>query len=140
MLEAWFLFVKENFWGLLLVAVALIIVLSLVKTVVKWVILLLIVVGVYLYGANFVGNIQQLVQQAAQGTMEQASRLIVEEIKHADYKVDKEGNYTITSSKMTLSGRLGSNEAILEIIGQKIPIQLDEALRTAISQMANEKK
>lgn len=140
MLEAWFLFVKENFWGLLLVAVALIIVLSLVKTMVKWVILLLIVVGVYLYGANFVGNIQELVQQAAQGTMEQAIQLIIEEMKHAEYKVDKEGNYTITSNKMTLSGRLGSNEAILEIIGQKIPIQLDEALRKAISQMANEKK
>lgn len=139
-MDAWLLFVKENFWGLLIVAIALVILLSIVKTMVKWVILLLVVVGIYLYGANFVANIQDIGNQAVQFTKEQAIRLIIEEAKKADYALHEDGTYTITSEKMKLTGKVGANEATLEIYGQKIPIQVDQTLKAVIDQLSKQKK
>ncbi|MBE3555206.1 MAG: hypothetical protein IMW85_09545 [Thermicanus sp.] len=139
-MEAWLLFVKENFWGLLIVAIGLIIVLSIVKTMVKWVIVILVLVGVYLYGANFVANVQDLGKQAAQYTKEQAVKLLIEEAKRAEYTLNKDGTYTIRSDRITLSGKIGSNEAILSILGQQFPIQLDETLKKVIQEIETGKK
>ncbi|CCQ95186.1 conserved hypothetical protein [[Clostridium] ultunense Esp] len=139
-MEAWLLFIKENFWGLLIVAIGLIIVLSIVKTMVKWVIVILVLAGVFLYGANFVGNIQDFGKQAVQYTKEQAVKLLIEEAKRAEYTLNKDGTYTIRSDRITLSGKIGSSEATLSILGQQFPIQLDETLKKVIQEIETGKK
>ncbi|SFA95737.1 hypothetical protein SAMN05216312_102497 [Cohnella sp. OV330] len=112
--EAWKQFVTDH-WVLILIAVvALLVILNVVKTVLKWVLAAAIVVGVVVYGGYTVSDLKeiggQVVETATSAVKDEASKAMAEEAKKATYTLNPDGTYLVKSPNLELTGTPNSGE------------------------------
>lgn len=140
-MEALQSFALENWLWLVIAAIGLIIVINVVKTVIKWAIVIIVVGGILIYGFNYdVGTLKNLSENAVNYTKEQAMKSLLNEAVNATYEVDGNGNYTVKTKSATLRGKVGAEQAELEIMGQKFTINVDQALKVFIDQIKEKKQ
>lgn len=118
----------QDRWYILIGAiVVLFIVMKVVKTVVKWVIIIAVLVIVFGYGASYIGDIKAKVT-------DQALQVISSGGKDAVYKKNEDGTFTITAKNITLVGKPGSNDVKVKAFGQSVTLKIDQTLQTFIDQ------
>jgi hypothetical protein len=124
----------------LLIAGALIvmfIVIKIVKTIMKWVIVIGLAAALLFYGANYVGELKELSSKVIDYSKEEAIKALVGQAKEAEYTESPDGTYKVSARHIELTGQIGSDEAKINFYGQTFDIKLDETLRAIVEQLKN---
>ena len=136
-MEQWSTFLADRWYVLLIAFLVLVFVLKLVKTVVKWVLVLVIAAGVLYYGYNYTDNLDQMaktVTAAVSDTFkEQAMKLMVEEAKDATYTDNGDKTFTITTKSIRVEGKKGANEVKVTFLKQTFTVKA-EMIQTFIDE------
>jgi len=135
-MDQWISFVQDK-WVILLVAlVAVIVVISIVKTVAKWIVALVIVAAVIFYGANYTDadSIKTIGDKIVNDVKDQALNAFVNDVKEAKYEANKDGSFTVTSKNVKVEGKAGDKTVKVTILGQTFSMDADSAVQTFIDQ------
>lgn len=114
-------FLKEN-WMLLAVAVvALFLVVSLLKTVMKWVIVIGIVIGVALYSGYTIDDLNKVVttvtDDALQTLKDQAMNAMKKEAQNAKFTQHNDGTYSIKTDNLEITGKKNEDKVNVSFRG-----------------------
>jgi hypothetical protein len=129
-------FLQEQWMIIAIALVVLIVVVKLVKTAIKWAIILLIVAGIFVYGANYkdtLTSIKDAVVENAGGALsdavkEQAANAIRNEAKDATYTANADGSFTVKSKTIQVDGKPGSDTVKVTIAGQSFNMKTVDAV------------
>lgn len=135
-------FLQDQWYVAAIAVIVLLVVVKLVKTVVKWVVILAIIAGVLVYGSNYkdtLSNIKDTVSQAAGSAVarevqDQAAKAITNEAKEAKYTKNADGSYTIRTKTIQLDGKPGSTDVKVTVAGQSFNLKADAAVQAFIDQ------
>ncbi|WNS47091.1 hypothetical protein [Paenibacillus sp. MMS20-IR301] len=112
--EVWSQFIRENWLVIVIALVLLFAVINLVKTVVKWAIVILIVVGLFIYSGVTMDQIGDAVNKVADGTVNtlksEAQEVMLKEAKEAVYTSNGNGTFTITTPNLEVKGAAGEDK------------------------------
>jgi hypothetical protein len=129
-------FIQDRWFVVVAAVVVLLVVIKIVKTVMKWVLVLAIVAGLLFYGANYMDQIKQVggeILQNAKGDLrDEALKALAGE--DAAYKQNADGSFTIVKGNVQLEGKAGSNEVKITFMGQSVTLKVDDALKALIEQ------
>lgn len=122
-------------------------VVKLVKTAVKWAIMIAIVAGLLVYGANYkdtLTNIKDAVVENAGAAIadtvkEKAAQAIRDEAKEAKFTSNPDGSFTIKSKTIQVDGIPGENTVKVTVAGQSFNMNVVDALQTYIDQAKQNK-
>lgn len=110
--QVWTDFLQQNWLVIVIALVVLFIVLNLVKTMVKWVLAIVIVAGLLIYSGISIEKIGEVVTTVKDETVDtlksEAMNMMLKEAKDAKYTQNKDGAYTITTPNMSMKGETGS--------------------------------
>lgn len=135
MSEQWLLFVQEKWWILAIAAVALIVIVSVVKTVIKWVAVIAIIVGVLLYGSTYKDELTAMSGRMLAEAKDLAYQAILEQALNATYESHEDGTYTVYTDSVRVEGEEGSNEITLYWKDMKVgTFQIDDTIRAFMEQ------
>ncbi len=134
-LEAWKQFAIDH-WVLIAVAiVALVIVVNVVKTLMKWVLVAAIVIGVAVYGGYSVNDLKEVGSKVSSAILDDAISAMAGEAKDAKYTLNEDGTYTVETKNITLSGVANSGEVKVTYRGVTFPtVPLEGAVREFVVQ------
>lgn len=135
-------FVQDQWYIVAIAVIVLFIVVKMVKTMVKWVIILVVVAGVLVYGSNYketLTSIKDTVVDAATSTVaqkvkDQALNAIKSEAKEAEFTKNADGSFTIKSKTVKLEGRPDAADVKVTIAGQSFNMKVDKAVQAFIDQ------
>lgn len=130
-------FVQDRWFIIVVVIIAILIIVKVMKSVIKWLFILALAAAILIYGSNYTGEIKDIGAKIAEYTKEEAVKAFMGEAENAIYEVTEDGGYIVTSGSFTLEGKGGSSEAVLSFKGQSITIQLDDVLRAFIEGAKN---
>lgn len=89
-------------------------VINLVKTVLKWAIVIVIVVGLFIYGGVTMDQIGNAVNKVADGTVStlksEAQEVMLKEAQDAKYTSGEDGTFTITTPNIEMKGKTGEDK------------------------------
>ncbi|TJY39813.1 hypothetical protein E5161_17880 [Cohnella pontilimi] len=115
--EAWLQFLQDH-WVVAVVAVLAIFVVSkVVKTVVKWVLIAAIVVGIVAYGGYSINDLQEVGSKVTSDLKDQAIKAMAGEADKARYRDNGDGTYTVETPNLQLSGVPNSGEVEVKFRG-----------------------
>lgn len=134
-------FVQDQWLVIAGAVIVLLLVVKLVKTAIKWAVILAIVAGVLVYGANYkdtLTSIKDAVVETATSTVadsikQQAADAIKNEAKEAKFTSNPDGSYTIKSKSVQVEGKPGSDTVKVTIAGQTFNMKAD-ALQAFVEQ------
>jgi hypothetical protein len=128
----------QDRWVVVVVAfVVLAIVIRIVKTVLKWVIVIAVIGGLIYYGATYTDRLKTIGEDVAAAAKEAAGELKEKALsglagKDAKYTDNGDGTYTVTSGNIRLDGTKGSDKVKITVGGVSAELSLDAALNKAI--------
>ncbi|MRN56505.1 hypothetical protein [Paenibacillus monticola] len=112
--EVWSQFIRENWLVIVIALVILFAVINLVKTVLKWAIVIVIVVGLFIYGGVTMDQIGNAVNKVADGTVStlksEAQEVMLKEAQDAKYTSGEDGTFTITTPNIEMKGKAGEDK------------------------------
>lgn len=131
-------FLAERWFVIAAALVILFIVIAVVKTVIKWVIVLALLAGLFFYGASYKEQLLELGStvgaKVAEEAKAQAMSVIAEEAKDAKYTVHPDGSYTVTTKSVKLDGRPGESSVQVTFMNQTFTWNLDDMTKALIEQ------
>jgi hypothetical protein len=129
-------FIQERWFVVVAAIIVLFIVIKIVKTVMKWILVLAIVAGVLFYGANYVDQIKEvgggILQDAKSSLRDEALKALAGE--DASYKQNEDGSFIIVKGNIQLEGKSGSSDVKITFMGQSVTLKADDALKALIEQ------
>lgn len=122
--------------------VALFLVVKLVKTVMKWVIVLGIVAAMLFYGATYLDQIKEVSGSVVGDIKGNIAQEAVKALAGEDvtYQKNADGSFVISKNGVQLKSKVGSNEAEITIAGQSVTLKIDETLKALIEQVQQNAK
>ncbi|MBP1154340.1 MULTISPECIES: hypothetical protein [unclassified Paenibacillus] len=134
-------FLAERWFVIAAALVILFVVITVVKTVMKWVIVLALLAGLFFYGASYKDQLLELGStvgaKVAEEAKAQAMSVITEEAKDAKYTVNPDGSYSVTTKSVKLDGRPGESSVQVTFMNQTFTWNLDDITRALIEQAKN---
>lgn len=119
--EGWKQFLTDHWILIAVAALALIIILNVVKTMLKWVLALVVVAGVFIYGGYTVSDLKeiggQVVETATGAVKDEAAKAMADEARKATYTLNPDGTYLVKSPNLELSGTPNSGEVAVKFRG-----------------------
>ncbi|MFC3748007.1 hypothetical protein [Paenibacillus sp. GCM10012306] len=113
-IEVWSQFIRENWLVIVIALVLLFAVVNLVKTVLKWAIVVVIVVGLFIYSGVTMDQIGNAVNTVADSTLStlksEAQDVMLKEAKDAKYTSGGNGTFTITTPNLEVKGKAGEDK------------------------------
>jgi len=106
----WMQFVQDRWWLILIALVALLLVISFVKTVVKWLLVAVIVAVVLIYGANYKDELTTIGDKVVSEAKEQAFQALMASAGNAKYEEGKNGAFVVSTDTVRVEGKAGSDE------------------------------
>lgn len=135
-MESMMPFLQERWFVIAGGLIVLFLVIKIVKTVLKWALVLAILAGIVFYGASYTEQIKEvggrLLDDAKAAAYEEAVKALAGQ--GAVYKQNEDGSFSIAKGNVTLEGRAGSNEVKIGYGGQAITVNVDDALLALIEQ------
>ncbi|ASA26488.1 hypothetical protein [Paenibacillus donghaensis] len=138
-MEVWSQFIRENWLVIVIALVLLFAVVNLVKTVLKWAIVIIIVVGLFIYSGVTLDQIGDTVSKVTDGTVstlkKEAQEVMLNEAKEAKYTSGGDGTFTITSPNLEVKG--AANEDKVEVTFRGVSLgkwSITETTQTFIDQ------
>jgi uncharacterized membrane protein YkgB len=142
-MEQWTSFLQERWYMLVIAIVLLFVVIGLVKTVMKWILVLAILAGIVVYGYQYkdkFGDVKtSITDQVVSTAKDQAMKAAMNEAKEAKYTQNADGTYTIKSKSVQIDGKPGSNDAKVTFMGQSFNIKIDETVQRFVDQAKQNK-
>ncbi|MBB6730721.1 hypothetical protein [Cohnella zeiphila] len=134
-LDAWKQFATDH-WVLIVVAViVLIVVINVVKTLLKWVLVAAIVVGLAVYGGYSVNDLKEVGSKVTADLKDEAVKAMAGEASQATYKLNGDGTFTVTTPNLELSGVPNSGKVNVKFRGVSLGSwSMDGAVRELVAQ------
>ncbi|AKG37835.1 hypothetical protein [Paenibacillus durus] len=112
--QVWSQFIRENWLVIVIALVLLFAVVNLVKTVLKWAIVIVIIGGLLVYSGvtiDQIGNAVSKVKEETVGTLKnEAQQVMLKEARDAVYTANSDGTFTITTPNIEVKGRAGEDK------------------------------
>lgn len=107
--EVWLEFVRQNWLILLIALVAVLLVINVVKTMLKWAIAIVIVVALVVYSGVSIDQIQNTVtgvkDEAVAKLQSEALKMLKDESAQATFKKAADGSFTVQTPSLKLEGK-----------------------------------
>jgi hypothetical protein len=137
-MEQWIAFARDN-WPVIVIAVVVAIVLiRIVKSVLKWLLVLVIAAAVLIYGFNYAPEelmqAGSMLRDAVESTKEKAIGAVLGETGEARYEKTEDG-FLVEGERFTLKGKDGETGLILEYFGQQFVVEMNEQLRAFLEKV-----
>jgi hypothetical protein len=133
-------FLQERWYIIVAVIILLFIVVRIVKTVIKWVIVLALLGGLYFYGAIYKDQLINIGSAVTTEAKNQAIKIVTSEINDAQYKLNADGTFTVTTKSVSLDGKPGSSEVKVTFMNQTFTVQMSDVLNAVIEQAKKNSK
>lgn len=128
-------FARDNWWVILLAVVIAVVLIKIVKSVVKWLLVLAVAVAVLIYGFNYtpdeIKEAGSKLLEAVETTKEKALAAMLGDAEEAVFERTDDG-FRITGSRFTLEGKDGETTVALTYFGQEFTFELNEQIRAFI--------
>lgn len=119
--HVWIDFIKQNWLIIVVALVALLLIANLVKTVAKWVLILVIVAFLVVYSGislKDIGGAVTTVKDETMSTMKsEALNLMTNEAKDAKFKQNPDGSFVIATPNLEVSGEANSDKVKVSLHG-----------------------
>lgn len=139
--EQWLMFLQEKWWLILVAVIALFVIVSLVKTVLKWVLVVAIIGAVVMYGANYKDEIAAVSDQVLAEAKDQAFQAFAQHALNAEYEANADGTYAVFTESVRVEGKEGSQEVTVFWKGVKIgAFQIDATIEAFLQQAKDNAK
>ncbi|ANY74443.1 hypothetical protein BBD41_18770 [Paenibacillus ihbetae] len=140
--QVWMEFLKQNWLVIAIALIILFVVLNVVRTVIKWAIAVLIIVGLLVYSGISLDKIGEVVTTVKDETIDtvktEALNLMIKEAKEAKYTSNGDGTYSITAPNLELKGSSGSSEVEVTFRGVAVgKWDINDTIRTFINDAKN---
>ena len=135
LLERITIFLQDKWFVVLIALIALFVIIKIVNTVLKWILVLAIVIGLVAYGANYTGTIKDISGQIMNYTLDEVTKMVLGSSEAGEYREQEDGTFTIESSLFTIHGKKGSNEITVEFRGQTFTVKLNNPLQKYIEEV-----
>ncbi|WP_068773909.1 hypothetical protein [Paenibacillus sp. FJAT-26967] len=133
-MEAWIAFIQERWLLIAAAIIVLLVVISLVKTIIKWVLVIVIVGALLVYGANYKDTLQSVSGAALTEISSQAIKTIQDEAKDAKYTKNPDGTYTVGTKSVKIEGKDGSADVAITFMNRTFNVKADSAIQAFIDQ------
>ncbi|WP_246070689.1 hypothetical protein [Paenibacillus kobensis] len=131
--DTWQTFLQDNWLVLALALVALLVVVRIVKTFVKWALVAVILVGVVMYSGYTLDDVKSIGTKVTDSVKQEAIAAMAGEAKDATYTANDDGSFTVKTSNLELTGKPGEAEVEVKFRGTKIgSLKIDDTIRTLI--------
>ncbi|NOU92839.1 hypothetical protein GC093_06280 [Paenibacillus sp. LMG 31456] len=127
-------FLQERWFIIVGAIVVLFLVVRILKTVVKWVIVLAVLAGLFFYGASYKDQLLDIGTAVSTEAKNQAVKAFSNEMKEAQYKQNADGTFTVTTKSLKLDGNPSSNEVKVTFMNQTFTMKMDDAVNALIEQ------
>ena len=134
-------FLIDNWLMVLIAFIVISAVVSLVKTIIRWVVTLVVVGAVILYALNYTPEeIQNIGTDVAKGSAEVVKDtainiLISGSTDEVEYVVDAEGKYTISRGSVSLQGDLNTGKAVIITDKGSLNVNVDGVLQDFVGEV-----
>ncbi|WP_256759786.1 hypothetical protein [Cohnella sp. WQ 127256] len=144
--DAWIQFAQDNWMVIAIAIVAIFLIMKLVKTVMKWVLVLVIILGIVTYGGISVDELKEagtkvseeigaIGDKVSTELKEQAIKSMAGEASEATYIDNADGSYSIKSKNFELSGVPNSGEVSVKFKDQSLGTwKMEGAVRDFVKQ------
>ncbi|MFD0715237.1 hypothetical protein [Paenibacillus sp. GCM10027626] len=134
-IDIWIQFFKDNWVMLLIALVVLFLVIKIVKTVVKWLIVAVIIIGVVVYSGYTLDDLKDIGTKAIETVKQEVVSTMAGEVKDAKYTTNKDGSFTVTTKNLELTGMPGDRKVKVSFQGTPaIEMKIDDTIRNLIDQ------
>lgn len=107
--EVWLEFARQNWLILLIALVAVLLVINIVKTMIKWAIAIVIVIALIVYSGVSLDQIQNTVTDVKNETVAklqgEAIKMLKDEASEATFNSGKDGSFTVETTSLKLEGQ-----------------------------------
>lgn len=137
--QVWLEFLKQNWLVIVIALVVLFIVVNLVKTFIKWALVILIIGGLLIYSGislEQIGEVVTTVKNEAVDTVKsEAMNIMMKEAKEAKYTSHGDGTFTVKSPNLELKGKSGSTQVEVNFKGVSVgKWDVNESIKEFIAQ------
>lgn len=138
--ETWTTFLKDNWLVLAIGLVVLLLVIRIVKTVMKWAIVAVVVVGLVVYSGYSLDDVKEIGTKVMDNfdvdkMKQDAIGAMVGDASDAEYTVNEDGTYTVKTDDIELKGEVGVSEVQVSLHGLPyVTLQLEGVIQTFIDQ------
>lgn len=130
-------FAQEKWWLILIAVIVVAIIVKVVKTIIKWALIAIIVIGLFVYGMNY-EPIKDAINQIAEHSLDVAFELMAGEAQEATYTINDDGTFTVESSSIRISGAADSDKVTIYLRGVRLgEVSITSAIESYI-EMARE--
>lgn len=130
-------FLQDRWLMVVVAVVVLLLVIKIVKTVIKWVIVLAIVAFLIYSGATYTDKLKEVGGSVLSSAKEAADSMKDEAIKQlsardAKYQANADGTFVVTAAGVKLEGKLGSEDVKITVAGKSFTVKADDAIKAVI--------
>lgn len=152
-MDTWMTYLQDNWYVIAISLVVIFIVVKAVKAVVKWLIIILIVLGLIFYSGYTLDDIKQfgssvvtdgvselkeIGSKVGDSVKQQAIDSMLKEGQFATYKANGDGTFTVSTESLAISGVVGSTELEVSVKGAPaFKVQTNETIEKFIKQAQN---
>jgi hypothetical protein len=137
-LDQWISFAQDRWYLIVAAIIVLFIIIGIVKTVVKWVFILVIVGALVLYGANYKDKLQNIgtsvITQVGDEVKDKAINTLTSEAKDAQFKANPDGSFLITTKSLKVEGKAGTDEVKVTFLGKSFTMNANAAVNAFVEQ------
>ncbi|UJF32297.1 hypothetical protein [Paenibacillus hexagrammi] len=137
-MEQWVSFAQDRWYLLVAAIIALFIIMGIVKTIMKWILIVVIVGAVVVYGANYKDKLQTIgasvISQVGDEIKEKAVTTLKDEAKDAKFKANPDGSFVITTKSLQIEGKAGSEEVKVTFMGKTFTMNANAAVNAIVEQ------
>lgn len=151
--DMWISYLQSNWYIIAIALIVILIIVKVVKTVVKWLLIVLIVLGLAFYsgytlddikqfGTNVVtdgvSELKEIGSKVSDSVKQQAIDTMLKEGQSATYKANGDGTYTVTTDSIKITGTVGAEEVEVSVKGAPaFKVQLNETIEKFIKASQN---
>ncbi|OAS15319.1 hypothetical protein [Paenibacillus oryzisoli] len=137
-MDQWISFAQDRWYLIVGAIIVLFIVIGIVKTVVKWLVVLVIVGALIVYGASYKDKIKDIgttvISQVSDDIKDKAVSALTSEAKEAKFKANPDGSFLITTKSLQVEGKAGSEEVQVTFLGKTFKMNANAAVKAFIEQ------
>lgn len=113
--EALTQYFQENWFIIVAAIVIIIIVIKVVKTVLKWLLIAVVAIGLIVYSGYNIDDLTKVTNQAAAIAKDEVIKVMAGEAEQAEYIDNADGSYTVKTPSLELSGFPNSGEVKVKL-------------------------
>ncbi|QHW30754.1 hypothetical protein GZH47_07720 [Paenibacillus rhizovicinus] len=133
--DTWVQFFQDKWLILVIALVVLLLVVRVVKTVVKWLLVVAILAGVVVYSGYSLEDVKSIGTKVADSVKQEAIAAMAGEAKDATFTYNDDGTFTVSTKNLELNGTPGDGEVKVSFRGTSLGTwKIDATIQSLIDQ------